>query len=333
MNTDVDFPQLLATFFTDRLMQQRQASPHTIASYRDTFRLLVQYAQQELKKPPSALVLEDCNTAFIGAFLTHLENKRGNSARTRNVRLAAIHSFFRYVALHEPQHVALAQQILAMPSKRYTRRPPVEFLNRDEVDAILQAPDTQTWAGRRDRTLLLVAVQTGLRASELISLRCEDVRLGAGAHLRCQGKGRKQRCTPLRKDAAGALRAWLKERLGEPSAPVFPNRRGGALSHDGLDYLLAKHLKTARATCASLKKKRVTPHVLRHTLAMELLQNGVDRAVIALWLGHESVETTYIYLHADLELKERAMAKTTPSHMSPVRFRPEDAVLAFLNCL
>lgn len=332
MNTAVDFPQLLATFFTDRLMQQRQASPHTIASYRDTFRLLVQYAQRELKKPPSALVLEDFDTAFIGAFLTHLENKRGNSARTRNTRLAAIHSFFRYVALHEPQHAALAQRILAMPSKRYTRRP-VAFLNRDEVEALLQAPNTQTWAGRRDRTLLIVAVQTGLRASELISLRCEDVQLGAGAHLCCHGKGRKERCTPLRKDAAGVLRAWLKERRGEPSVPVFPNQRGGALSHDGLDYLLSKHLKTARTKCTSLKKKRVTPHVLRHTLAMELLQNGVDRAVIALWLGHESVETTYIYLHADLTLKEQAMAKTTPSNIPPARFRADDAVLAFLNSL
>jgi site-specific recombinase XerD len=332
MNTVADFPQLLAKFFTDRLMQQRQASPHTIASYRDTFRLLVRYAQQELKKPPSALVFKDFDTAFIGAFLTQLENKRGNSARTRNTRLAAIHSFFRYVALHEPQHAALAQRVLAMPSKRYTRRP-VAFLNRDELDALLQAPDTQTWAGRRDRTLLLVAGQTGLRASELISLRCEDVQLGVGAHLRCHGKGRKERCTPLRKDAAAALRAWLKERPGEPSAPVFPNQRGGAFSHDGLDYLLSKHLKTARVACASLKKKRVTPHVLRHTVAMELLQNGVDRAVIALWLGHESVETTYIYLHADLKLKEQAMAKTTPSHMPPVRFRPDDAVLAFLNSL
>ena len=263
MSTAADFPQLLAAFFTDRLMQQRQASPHTIASYRDTFRLLVHYAQQELKTPPSALVLGDFDAAFIGAFLAHLENQRGNSARTRNTRLAAIHSFFRYVALHEPQHAAVAQRVLAMPSKRYTRRP-VAFLNRDEVDALLQAPDAQTWAGRRDRTLLLVAVQTGLRASELISLRCADVQLGPGAHLRCHGKGRKERCTPLRKDAAGALRAWLKEIRGEPSAPVFPNQRGGVLSHDGLNYLLTKHLKTARAQCTSLKKKRVTPHVLRH---------------------------------------------------------------------
>ena len=332
MSTATDFSKLLAAFFTERLMRQRQASPHTIASYRDTFRLLVQYAQQELKKPPSALAMDVFDSPFIGAFLNHLESQRGNSIRTRNARLAAIHSFFRYVALHEPQHAALAQRVLAMPSKRFTRRL-VAFLNRDEVDALLDAPDSQTWAGRRDRTLLLVAVQTGLRASELIALRCEDVQLGAGAHVRCHGKGRKERCTPLRKDAAGALRAWLKERRGEPSAPVFPNQRGGPLSHDGLDYLLAKHLQTTRATCPSLKKKRVTPHVLRHTAAMELLHNGVDRAMIALWLGHESVETTYIYLHADLELKERAMTKTTPSGMRPSRFRPDDTVLTFLNSL
>ena len=219
-----------------------------------------------------------------------------------------------------------------MPNKRHTRRP-VDFLNRDEVEALLLAPDMQTRAGRRDRALLLVAVQTGLRASELLGLRCKDVQLGPGANLRCHGKGRKERCTPLRKDAAATLRSWLKELRGEPDAPVFPNQRGGSLSHDGLDYLLTKHLAVARATCPSLKKKRVTPHVLRHTAAMDLLQNSVDRAVIALWLGHESVETTYVYLHADLKLKERAMARTTPTHSPSDRFRPDDEVLAFLNSL
>jgi site-specific recombinase XerD len=332
MNTDTDFPRLLAAFFNERLMQQRRVSPHTIASYRDTFRLLLRFAQSQLNKAPSQLVMGDLDTPFVGAFLEHLEKQRRNSARTRNVRLAALHSFFRYIALHEPQYAVQAQRVLAMPSKRYTRRP-VAFLNRAEVDVLLATPDAQIWAGRRDRTLLLVAVQTGLRASELITLRCEDVVLGTGAHLRCHGKGRKERCTPLRKDAAAALRAWLKERGGEPTDPVFPNQRGGPLSHDGLGYLLAKHLVSARTRCPSLKKKRVTPHTLRHTLAMELLQNGVDRAVIALWLGHESVETTYIYLHADLELKEKAMAKTTPSHMPSHRYRPDDAILAFLKQL
>ena len=272
-----DFPRLVAAFFTDRLMQQLQASPHTIASYRDTFRLLVRRAWKVLNKPPTELELGDLDTDFLGAFLSHLEDQRGNDARTR--------------------------------------------------------PDLRTQAGRRDRTLLLVAVQTGLRAAELFGLRCRDVQLGAGAHLRCHGKGRKERCTPLRKDAAAALRNWLEELRGEPDTPVFPNQRGGSLSHDGLDYLLAKHLAVARAVCPSLKKKRVTPHVLRHTAAMDLLQNGVDRAVIALWLGHESVETTYVYLHADLKLKERAMAKTTPSQLPPNRYRPDDEVLAFLNSL
>ena len=332
MKPAADFPQLLAAFFTDRLLQQRQASPHTIASYRDTFRLLVRYALRELQKPPAALKLADLDSDFLGAFLTYLETERGNDARTRNTRLAAIRSFFGYVAICEPQHAALAQRVLAMPAKCYTRRP-VDFLTHDEVEGLLRAPDQQTRAGRRDRTLLLVAVQTGLRASELIHLRCRDVQLGPGAHLRCEGKGRKQRCTPLRQDAAAALRAWMDERQGEPDAPVFPNQRGGTLSHDGLAYLLAKHVDSAQQACPSLAGKRVTPHVLRHTAAMELLQNGVDRAVIALWLGHESVETTHVYLHADLKLKQAALAKTTPTRTTPARYRPTDEVLEFLNGL
>ena len=327
-----DFPPLLALFFTERLMRQRQASPHTIASYRSTFRLLVRYAQRALNKAPSAMTLAEFDTALLGDFLSHLETERGNDPRTRNTRLAAIRSFFRFVALHEPRYGALAQRVLAIPDKRYTRRP-VAYLDRDEIEALLRAPDPQTRTGRRDRTLLLVAVQTGLRASELIGLRCEDVQLGAGAHVRCHGKGRKERCTPLRKDAAAALRAWLKERCGEPGDPVFPNQRGGSLSHDSLAYLLSKHLARAQARCPSLAKKRVSVHSLRHSCAMELLQSGVDRAVIALWLGHESVETTYIYLHADLKLKEQAMARTAPSHMPPARYRPDDDVLAFLNRL
>jgi len=332
MRAPGDFPRLLAMFFSSHLMQQREASPHTIASYRDTFRLLVHYAQRELKKPPSELALEDFDSAFIGDFLTHLENERGNRARSRNTRLAAIRSFFRHVALHEPQHAALAQRVLAMPSKRYLRSP-VAWLDGDEVEALLSAPDPRTRFGRRDRALLTVAVQTGLRASELIGLRCRDVHLGAGAHVRCHGKGRKERHTPLRRDAAAMLKAWLKERGGEPDDTVFPNQHGRVLSHDSLSYLLTKHVATARDECPSLGNKRVTPHCLRHTAAMDLLANGVDRAVIALWLGHESVETTFIYLHADLELKEQAMAKTSPSDIRPARYRPDDDLLAFLNSL
>jgi integrase/recombinase XerD len=326
------FPALLERFFTDRLLHQRQASPHTVASYRDTFRLLVQFARQRLAKAPCDLAMADLDTPFVGEFLDHLEQDRGNGARSRNVRLAAIHSFFRYVALHEPQYLALAQRVLAMPSKRYTRSP-VAFLSDAEVAALLAAPDTSTWAGRRDRTLLLLAIQTGLRAAEIIGLRGEDVALDCGAHVHCRGKGRKERCTPLRKDTVAALRIWLHERQGEPTDALFPNARGGSLSHDGLEYLLAKHLATARATCPSLQKKRVTPHTLRHTAAMTLLQHGVDHTVIALWLGHESVETTYIYLHADLELKEEALAKTTPSNVRLPRYRPDDELLAFLKSL
>jgi len=332
MHTATIFAVLLENYFTDRLMQQRKASPHTIASYRDTFRLLLKYAQSRLNKAPSDLAMEDLNTPFIASFLNHLEQDRGNSARSRNIRLAAIHAFFRYVALYEPCYSALAQQVLAIPSKRYTQRP-IAFLTHLEVEALLAAPDPSTWIGLRDRTLLLFAVQTGLRASELIGLRVQDIVFGTGAHVRCLGKGRKERCTPLRKDTVAALRRWLQVWDGQAGDTLFPNARGRALSHDGLAFLLARTLVTAREHCPSLKAKRVTPHVLRHTAAMRLLEHGVDHTVIALWLGHESVETTYVYLHADLKLKEKALATTTPSKMPAVRYKPDDQLLAFLNSL
>ena len=332
MKTENDFPALLQAFFTDRLMRQRQASPHTIASYRDTFRLLLAFAEQRLKKAPSTLRLVDLDAAFISAFLDYLEKERRNGARSRNARLAALHSFFRYVALHEPGMSALAQRVLAIPEKRY-HRTQIQFLTRPEIDALMSAPDQNTRSGRRDRTLLLVAVQTGLRVSELIGLRCQQVVLDAGAHLQCTGKGRKDRCTPLRRETAAALRTWLTERNGQPTDHVFPNARGHALSPDGVEYILAKHVATARQRCLSLEKKRITPHVLRHTAAMELLQNGVDRSVIALWLGHESMETTQVYLHADLALKEKALAKAAPLGVKVRRYRPDDKLLAFLKGL
>lgn len=331
MKTDA-FPSLLQAFFTDRLMRQRQASPHTIASYRDTFRLLFAFAEQRLSKAPSALRLEDLDTPFLGAFLDHLEKERGNTARSRNVRLTAFHSFFRYVALHEPAVSALAQRVLAIPQKR-SHRTQIQFLTRPEIEALMAAPDQKTWGGRRDRTLLLVAVQTGLRVSELTGLRCQHVVLGTGAHLQCTGKGRKDRCTPLRREAAAALRAWLTERKGQPTDHLFPNAKGRALSSDGVEYILAKHVATAQQHCPSLEKKRITPHVLRHTVAMELLQHGVDRSVIALWLGHESTETTQVYLHADMALKEKALAKAAPLGIKIRRYRPDDKLLAFLKDL
>jgi site-specific recombinase XerD len=325
-------PVLVQAYFMDRLMRQRQASPHTIASYRDTFRLLLQYAQQRLGKAPSNLTVPELDTPLMGAFLDHLERDRKNSARSRNVRLAAIHSFFRYVALHAPEHSAVAQRVLAMPSKRYSRCP-IAFLTSVEVDALLGAPDLSTWSGRRDRALVMLAVQTGLRAAELSGLRCEDIVFGTGAHVRCEGKGRKCRSTPLRKDTVRVLRAWLRERRGQPSEPLFPTTRGTALSHDALQYMLDKHFAAARRQCQSLARKRVTPHVLRHTLAMDLLHHGAGQTLIALWLGHESPETTSIYLHADMQLKERALAHTTPKKVPTPRYRPSDRLMDFLKGL
>ncbi|MCP4902125.1 MAG: tyrosine-type recombinase/integrase [bacterium] len=326
------FPALLQSFFTQRLFEQRSSSGHTIAGYRDAFRLLLRFAAEQLDKTPSNLLLEDLDASFIGQFLEHLERDRGNTARTRNARLAAIHSFFRYVALEEPAHALLCQRVLAIPNKRHERRL-IEFLHRDEIDALVAAPNPSTWIGRRDRTLLIVAVQTGLRVSELIGLRCQDVVLGTGAHVQCVGKGRKQRGTPLREEAEALLGSWLRERNGLPQDPVFPSIRGGPLSRDAIERLVTKYAKAAQQSCPSLNHKKVTPHVLRHSAAMDLLQHGIDRSVIALWLGHESVETTQMYLHADLRLKEQALSRTTPLGVKPVRYRPDDQLLAFLEGL
>jgi site-specific recombinase XerD len=332
MKTDASFSGLVQAFFTDRLLRQRQASPHTVAGYRDTFRLLLHFAKERLGKAPTKLSLEDLDAAFVGDFLDHLEEGRGNGARSRNTRLAAIHSFFHYVSFQEPAHAEQCRRVLAIPSKRYERRQ-IEYLTAQEIDALLAAPDRATWMGRRDRALLLVGVQTGLRVSELIGLRREDVVLGAGAHVRCEGKGRKQRCTPLRQEAVEVMTQWLRECPGDPTDPAFPSRRGGPLSRDAVERLVARHQRTAERQCPSLKRKKVTPHVLRHTAAMQLLQHGVDRSVIALWLGHESVETTQMYLHADLRLKEDALGKVTPLDVPPGRFRPDDELLAFLEGL
>lgn len=330
--TAASFPALLQRFFTDRLLQQRQASPHTIAGYRDTFRLLLRFATERVGRAPSALTLDEFTPAMISAFLDHLERVRGNSNRTRNARLAAIHSFAQYVALNEPAHALLCQRLLAIPTRRYERKV-VQFLTAAEMEALLMIPDVSTWIGCRDRTLLLVAFQTGLRVSELIRLTHEDIVLEAGAYLRCVGKGRKHRTTPLRRDAVVALKAWIRTQPGAPGDPLFPSVRGKLLSRDAVERLVSRYAAAAAERCPSLKGKRVTPHVLRHGTAMELLHHGVDRSVIALWLGHESVETTQMYLHADLRLKEEALSHTTPLRVKPARFRPSDQLLAFLEGL
>jgi site-specific recombinase XerD len=323
---------LLEAFFMQRLQQQRNASPHTIAAYRDTFRLLLTFAQEHLRTPPCELELAELDAALIMAFLQHLEQVRRNAVRTRNARLAAIHSFFRFVALQEPANSGTCQRVLAIPTKKAERKLVVS-LARDEEEAILAAPDASTWLGRRDRALLELLLQTGLRVSELRELRCEDVVLSRGAHVRCRGKGRKERCTPLTRETVAVLRAWLVERAGGASEPVFPSRRGVLLSRDAIERLLTKYATRASATCASLRAKRVTPHVLRHTTAVSLLRAGNDRSVIALWLGHESIETTQMYLDADLAMKERALARTAPLRTGPGRYRPPDHLLAFLNAL
>lgn len=326
-----NFAALIQRFFTDRLCTQMEASPHTIAGYRDTFRLLIRYAGSRCGKPPTKLTIEDLDADLIADFLTHVETARGNTARTRNTRLAAIRSFFRYAAMADPTWLLHCQRILSMPSKRYVKRS-VTFLDAEEIEALLAAPDRTTWVGRRDHALLLLALQTGLRASELTSLRCKDVVLGTGAHIRCVGKGRKERSTPLRRNTAKLIQGWIGERHDSDS-PLFPSNRGERLSRDALEHLVRKYCLKASRTCPSLTSKRVSPHTLRHSTAMELLHHGVDQSVIALWLGHESVETTQIYIHADMRLKEKALSQIVRPEVHPGRYRPNDELLTFLESL
>ena len=322
---------LLQGFFADRLIGQRGASAHTIAAYRDSFRLLLGFVHERSGKAPSKLLLEDLDAAMINAFLTHLEQTRANSVRTRNARLTAIRSFFHYAALEQAESIA---RVLSIPEKRF-HTTEISFLTEDEIAALLRAPDRSTWAGRRDHAMLLVGVQTGLRVSELAALCRQDLQLDGIAWVRCQGKGRKERCTPLTRETKAVLQAWLRERGGLPADALFPNRRGGHLTRGAIWRLVAKHAATACERCQSLAAKNITPHTLRHTAAMRLLHAStpVDVATIALWLGHESIETTNKYLHADMELKQRALDRTAPANVAPGRYRPPDSLLAFLESL
>ncbi|HLF40039.1 MAG TPA: tyrosine-type recombinase/integrase [Acidimicrobiia bacterium] len=322
----------LQAFFTTRLARQRQASPRTVATYRDAFRLLLGYAERRTGKHPYDLDLADLDAALISGFLDHLEVERRNRVSTRNARLTAIHSFYRFAAYRHPEHAELISQVLSIPAKR-TDTALVSFLTPAEIDAVVSAPDANTWAGRRDRALLVVAVQTGLRLSELIGLRCADVHLGTGAHLACTGKGRKHRQTPLGPSATRLLQSWLGERGGQPTDPLFPSRRGGPLSPDAVQRLVTKHVNRATAQCPSLASKQVTPHTLRHSCAMELLRHGVDTSVIALWLGHEKLQSTQAYLHADLTIKQRALDRMNPTSPNGGRYRPPDRLLTFLQSL
>ena len=326
------FAPTIEAFFTERLISQRQASPRTIASYRDTLRMLLAFAQSRTGKAPSRLDIADVDVTLVSAFLTHLEQDRHNSPRTRNTRLAAVHSLFRFAALRHPEHAQSIQLVLAIPTKRHVQRD-VDYLQPDEVDALLAAPDRDTWLGRRDHALLVLVIQTGLRVNELCQLTCADLQLGTGAHVTCHGKGRKERATPLTRQTVAVLRTWAAEWVGGPTQPLFPTITGRPLSVDAVQWLVAKYASVAAHDCASIAAKTVSPHVLRHTCAMNFLHAGVDIAVIALWLGHESSQTTQIYVHADMALKEQALARTTPPNTKPGRYRPPDPLLAFLEGL
>jgi integrase/recombinase XerD len=327
-----DLAPILQGFFTDRLARQKKASPNTVAAYRDTCRLLLAFAHDKTGKAPSRLSLADLDATMIGAFLQHLEQQRGNGTATRNARLAAIHSLFSYAAPRAPEHAAVISQVLAIPPRRRDRAI-VSYLTPQEADALLAAPGRKTWHGRRDHALLLLAVQTGLRVSELTGLASQDAHLGAGPHVRCHGKGRKHRATPLTSQVVKVLRTWLAELGPAPDGPLFPTQSGARLSRDAVERLVAKHAATAEAACPSIKEKNITPHTLRHTAAMSLLRAGVDTSVIALWLGHEDAETTQVYLHADMTIKQQALARVQPPDTSPGRYRPPDTLLAFLDNL
>jgi site-specific recombinase XerD len=322
----------LQAFFTDRLVRQRRVSPRTVASYRDTLRLLLRFVQATAGKAPSSLDWDDLDEPVISAFLVHLEAERHNSARTRNLRLTAIRSLFRYAALRHPEHAAVIQRVLAIPTKRFEKRT-ITYLTAEEATALIEAPNRDRWEGRRDRAFLVLAIQTGLRVSELIGLDCGDVALGTGAHVRCEGKGRKQRCVPLTKTTQAVIGIWLTERAGRLKDPLFPTRTGRRLSRDAIERRVATHAAVATQGCPSLQAKRLHPHVLRHSCAMSLLQGRVDRTVMALWLGHADIRSTDAYVHSDLTIKERALAAITPASVRPGRYKPADTTLAFLEGL
>jgi site-specific recombinase XerD len=319
-------------YFTERLLTQRNLSPRTIASYRDTFRLLLSFASERTGKQPCELDIDDLDAPLIGAFLTHLEQDRGNSIRTRNNRLAAIHSFAKYAALRHPEHLATIGRVLAIPTKRYQQNT-VSYLQLEEIKALLAAPDRSTWLGRRDHALMLTMVLTGVRVTELVTLTLGDVSLSTGAHIKVEGKGRKRRTVTLTPETVAVLHQWLRERQGQPEDPLFPTRQGGMLSRHTVSLLISKHAATAADRSPSINGKRITPHTLRHTNAMLLRAGGIDLATIALWLGHEQIQTTRIYEHADPALKEQAVARLAPLGTKPGRYRPSDALLAFLDSL
>jgi integrase/recombinase XerD len=328
----IAFPTLLQDFFQQRLVAQRGASAQTIASYRDAFELFLRYAEQRTGRSPSALTLEDLDAPIVLTFLDHLEAERGNSSRTRNLRLTAIRSFLRYASIRDPTALPVAQRVLAIPTKRFDH-PVLGFLSREEVQFLLDAPDRTTWSGQRDAVLFAVLYNTGARVSEITGLRRADVLLDRASALHLHGKGRKERVVPLWKNTAAQLRQWLPRINPSPDTPVFPNRAGARMSRSGAEHRLRVALTTASKRCPSLVGRRISPHTLRHTTAMHLLQSGVDITVIALWLGHENPSTTHLYVEADLAMKEAALHRLKDPAPGPLRFRARDRLLTFLEAL
>ena len=326
------FAALVQEFFCQRLMAQRNASPETVASYRDTFRLLLGFAAERLNKTPVDMTISDLDPSLVLDFLDHLEKTRGNSVRTRNLRLTAIRSFMKFVSHRDPSALASVQRVLAIPGKRFDR-PLVGFLARDEIDAIIAAPATDRWSGRRDRVLFATLYNTGARVSEIIGVRRRDLSLNGSPFVHLHGKGRKDRSVPLWRTTSTALQQWLTILPASPDQPVFPNRAGSAMSRSGVEDRLERAVRAAAATCPTLRDRRVSPHIVRHATAMHLLQAGVDLTVIALWLGHESPTTTHLYVEADLKMKQQALEKIAPAHVGAGRYRPTDKVLAFLEGL
>jgi site-specific recombinase XerD len=330
--SNTTFPQLVQEFFCTYLIEQRNVSPQTVASYRDTFRLLLKFLAVVTGKNPTMITLEDLSETNVESFLHHLEKERGNTARTRNQRFAAIRAFTKFAAAHQPEFLALAQQTLAIPMKRFNRAG-VESLSREEIEAICMAPSPATWSGRRDQAMFSVMYNTGGRVSEIANLNVGQLSLGSTSTITICGKGRKERTIPLWKDTTRQLRRWLKEIPQHSDAPLFPNVAGNHMSRSGVEHRLRCAVAKATGNCASLRKRRISPHTIRHTTAMHMLQSGVDITVIAIWLGHESPTTTHMYVEADLSMKERALGKMQKPSSRRVRFQPSDRLLAFLDSL
>ena len=323
---------LLQAFFLERLTAQRNASPQTVAAYRDSFRLLLEFAQQYVGKAPEHLELTDLDAPVVLAFLDHLERERHNTIRSRNARFAAIRSFMHFAAFKDPTALPGIQRVLAIPMKRFDK-PLLGFLSTSEIQAILDAPPTDRWSGQRDRIMFATLYNTGARVSELTGLRVGDVVLDGSACVHLHGKGRKNRSVPLWRTTTTQVRHWLPRIDSRPDRPLFPSATGGRLTRPAVTARLRLAVQRAAAQCPSLTKRRVSPHCIRHSTAMHMLQSGVDITVIALWLGHENPATTHLYVEADLAMKERALQAVQSPRIKQTRYRPTDRLLAFLQRL